>query len=506
MMTRFDSRNIEIERDKKTAAALAEAKQALISYAVIKSESTKRPGDFPCPDIDYDGIAEISCGNTVGSTNQKKRLGWLPWKTLGIGDIRDGNGDRLWYAVSNNFKNNTKKLPLNSDTLGTIHLKNNFGKTINVGGTESGIAALVISPGVPIIRQDNKIQQRNQTTFRSAHIENIATEHLEIAFDEDNANFLDGDNDINLGNGFIAGVIKNSKGEVILNDLIIPIIPSDFMPSVEKVVLNQLKLDLIGMGGMPTAVPFLNPSLIEFFAPKSNNIGLLPVHPYYWELSGKYKCNGCNKDVIIQDLKSGFIEPGYCFSESGFVKCYSSKKLRIDNRDILIKKTIEVEGELDEKNKLNLVQMKGKLNISLFNSSDGSLLGSGDVVPDGNALKISIQPIATKLFSSWLVENNWHHFVRYFVSKSYLSSDGNTLCNQDCFFIREKTGLTKKATSLLMMAGKKLNVDGYNQQRPSGDCRDYFDTVNNKTDGLLFDGFQQIQKIEFNDQLLVVLP
>jgi hypothetical protein len=31
---------------------------------------------------------------------QAERLGRLPWKTLGLPDLRDGDGERLWYAVS----------------------------------------------------------------------------------------------------------------------------------------------------------------------------------------------------------------------------------------------------------------------------------------------------------------------------------------------------------------------------------------------------------------------
>ena len=78
-----------IERDRITAAALAEAKAELIGYAVgirLDTGVNPRVGDLPCPDIANDGTAGGSCSNAGGMT-----LGRLPWKTLGLPDLRDGS-------------------------------------------------------------------------------------------------------------------------------------------------------------------------------------------------------------------------------------------------------------------------------------------------------------------------------------------------------------------------------------------------------------------------------
>ncbi len=40
----------------------------------------------------------------TGETGQWQRLGRLPWKTLGLPDLRDAFGERLWYAVSSKHK------------------------------------------------------------------------------------------------------------------------------------------------------------------------------------------------------------------------------------------------------------------------------------------------------------------------------------------------------------------------------------------------------------------
>ena len=129
----------QTERDKVTAAALAQAKAALIGYAAsvnlfgcTSPSDCPRPGEIPCPDTNDDGQAEPSCGNADGTTGQITRLGRLPWKTLGLPDLRDGYGERLWYAVSNNFKKHSRAFPLNSDTLGTISVRDQTAQRLPI--------------------------------------------------------------------------------------------------------------------------------------------------------------------------------------------------------------------------------------------------------------------------------------------------------------------------------------------------------------------------------------
>lgn len=212
---------VKIERDKKTAAALAEAKAALLGYAASRNLNTiacasasncPRPGDLPCPDTNNDGVAESSCGNAAGTTEQESRLGRLPWKTLGLSDLRDGDGESLWYAVSNPYKYNYRYRPLNSDTLGTITLRDSSGMVIHDATAESGLVAIVIAPGSPLIRQDDVKQTRENTDV------NDAINYLDIAFGEDNQDFIDKE-----VNGFVAGPVKNVDGSVVVNDRLLVI-------------------------------------------------------------------------------------------------------------------------------------------------------------------------------------------------------------------------------------------------------------------------------------------
>src|SRR5438105_759389 len=99
--TRFTAR----ERESASERALAQAREALLAYAAERPITTEvGPGYLPCPDTDDDGWAEATCGSLSGHLGQADRLGRLPWKTLGLPDLRDGHGERLWYAVSTKHK------------------------------------------------------------------------------------------------------------------------------------------------------------------------------------------------------------------------------------------------------------------------------------------------------------------------------------------------------------------------------------------------------------------
>ena len=96
----------EIEREKTTSASLAKAKAGLIGYSV----SYRRPGSMPCPDTNNDGVTDPN-----GNIDCYSNIGRLPWRTLGLEDLRDGNGDRLWYSISSNFRNVPSTIIINSE-------------------------------------------------------------------------------------------------------------------------------------------------------------------------------------------------------------------------------------------------------------------------------------------------------------------------------------------------------------------------------------------------------
>lgn len=228
-------------RDQITSDALAQAKAALIGYAVSVSDTADRPGDLPCPDRDNDGLAgttmplDSSCGNAAGG-NQAKRLGRLPWKNLGLSDLRDASGERLWYAVSNNFKNLYRTAKLNSDTNGTITIRDSRGNIVFDGGAGTGVVAVIIAPGEPITRQDGLVQNRSSANVNDPRhfLDNIAA--------EDNADF---DEITTPTNGFFAGPAYDANNAVIANDRILVITQAEIMSAIEKRVANEVRHALL---------------------------------------------------------------------------------------------------------------------------------------------------------------------------------------------------------------------------------------------------------------------
>lgn len=123
---------LRMERDKVTAEALAQAKEALVGYATNAST----PGQLPCPEntlsigTPNEGQAQGACSNITPV------IGRLPWRTLGLGPLRDGNGDLLWYVISPGFRSS----PINSDTPAQL----------TVDGVANSAVAIIFSAGSAI--------------------------------------------------------------------------------------------------------------------------------------------------------------------------------------------------------------------------------------------------------------------------------------------------------------------------------------------------------------------
>lgn len=228
LFSSLDGSDVKLERDRKTVAALSEAKAALIGFAVKSGTAVgaARPGDLPCPDIiGNDGQSDPCAANAIGR---------LPWRTLGISELRDGDNEQLWYAVSNNFKNNPRIFPLNSDTIGTITIRDTAGNLINDGAANNGVAAVVISPGAVITRQDGVNQVRDNANL------NTPMHYLDIALGEDNQNYVNGN-----ANGLIEGPIKDVNGSVVLNDKLLSITQAEILVPVEKRVVAAVSNALL---------------------------------------------------------------------------------------------------------------------------------------------------------------------------------------------------------------------------------------------------------------------
>jgi hypothetical protein len=250
----------QIDRERITAAALAEAKAALIGYAAgVALTGPERPGDMPCPDRDNDGDADPPCASEATS------LGRLPWRTLGLPDLRDGSGERLWYAVSAAFRNNPRSncaapaaaTCLNSDSRGTLTVRLRDDTVLADGANPdpfvpSGAIAVIIAPGALLTRQGAAQPQvracdvgkecnssgrclltppTDTPTCNPVNYLDVAT----AGSAEDNADFIEAS-----ANGFIMGPVRVGADEIV-NDRIAMVTYRDLMPLLERRVVREVR-------------------------------------------------------------------------------------------------------------------------------------------------------------------------------------------------------------------------------------------------------------------------
>jgi hypothetical protein len=256
---------IAIERDTQTAAALAQAKDALIGFAAgLQYSGTERPGNLPCPDISGFG----SQGNFCNSDGV--RIGRLPWKSLGLPELRDGHGEPLWYAVSDNFKKSTATGILNIDTPGNL--------TVTGSTPATNVIAIVFAPGPVVGGQDRNSTATSFCETTKTSIKN----HLCPT------NYLEGGNEI-AGTTFVTGPTT-----AIFNDKLLLITSDNLFSAVEMRVAREARTVL---------QTFYNNNL---FFPFANSYGDGSYQCTNNQLSGRiprYLTPNCKLDPLDADWK-----------------------------------------------------------------------------------------------------------------------------------------------------------------------------------------------------------
>jgi hypothetical protein len=149
-----------LAREAATERALAEAKAALIAYAVTSYEQTAvsaqyRFGVLPCPDRAAGGVVPEGEQDGPCGAKHTNAVGRLPWRTLGIAPVRDGANQCLWYVVSGGHKQNPAPDMRNTDTRGLVEARAPDG-VVPLTGTPPGerAVAVVIAPGRALEGQD----------------------------------------------------------------------------------------------------------------------------------------------------------------------------------------------------------------------------------------------------------------------------------------------------------------------------------------------------------------
>lgn len=182
LVNSFSPETIEARRVQQTHAALAQARDALIGYALKyrdEEASQGRPdrmyGYLPLPDLGSTRNINVSCTGEGCDANTFTGLsfdtngigptvvGRFPWRTLGTEPLRDGHGECLWLIVSS-LHNRIQRSspapilpPMNWDTLGQLDVVVANGTPALVSALASAHdrpVAIIFSPGPPLPGQD----------------------------------------------------------------------------------------------------------------------------------------------------------------------------------------------------------------------------------------------------------------------------------------------------------------------------------------------------------------
>ena len=486
-VTSLSSAAISNQRNLSTAEALAQAKEALIGRAL---NDDNLPGSLPCPDTDNNGSAELLSGNACPSY-----IGRLPWRTLRLPDLRDGSGERLWYALSPNFRDDDSVRPLNSDTLGMLSLDDPSGNSI-----ASNIIAVILAPGATLGGQVRGNANANTVT-----------------------NYLEGDN-ANGDPTYITGLVTDT-----FNDHLITISGGDLWPSVEKVVgkrfreLPLLNTYYTAWGAFPFAAPFVDPSLPftdaskPFIGAANTDSGLLPMGAVWTGVPGYVLAGG--SAVVACTLN-----PGYNGLADALAYC--------DIGGITGTPTISISGtlkglrlwrlhDLSDVNQVR-VGVSGvdfsasavagmNATISPVLNVDGSvaLTFTGTLVPGVERISLrdvvvdpSVDPVDPAY--AWFTRNQWNRVMYYAISPGYAPAGGNACTplpgTLSCLTVNGSGGGNDKRAVIIMTSGALASQAAH----PTGNLTDYLELENVTPADFIYEN--KSRSGTFNDQVIIVAP
>lgn len=208
--------NRAINADARTRSALEQSRDALTSYAIAHPT---HPGSLPCPDTNDDGLAD-------GTSTCASYIGRLPWRTLGVGEVRDESGERLWYALSPNFRDDVS-VQINSDTRGDRTVLS--GSAATVVTTEA--VAVVFGPGTAVPGQ-----------FRDPTVAYCAATGANLRRNLCASNYLERDGAATpaWNNASATGPYMRGGPLPTFNDKLLVVRTTDFIPLVERRAASDL--------------------------------------------------------------------------------------------------------------------------------------------------------------------------------------------------------------------------------------------------------------------------
>ena len=542
------SAGVSNEREQRSMNALRQAKAALIAYAAseqwqlykslpsVPPVAYFQPGALPCPDQDNDGDADCF-GSLTASM-----IGRLPFKTLGIDDLRDASGERLWYALSHDFRKlqcpGTGCTTINSDTQGQL--------TVIGTAPATQVVAIVFAPGEAIQGQNRDPANANNPL-----------------------SYLEGPPDLSnpVNYVFTTKALPPEKALPFetFNDRVLVITQAELMAAVEPVVAARMGRDIKpyiqnhltnwgiypyaalfdtggpGPGREPQAVPnpLLDRTQSEYQGASGLTSGLLP-------LTTDSSFAGWDTSTISVTQILPQPPAGTGSSTVTSVDCSGSTGSQIlcridysggsgDRPDIQLQATLR---NVARSFLRPAVQGDRSITDRDGNPADWSTQGSPALTPtvsntlqvSGNATVIFVgrlwnaattnnrvfitvsvpyNPITSSVdaTSGWFIANQWYRQTYYTVSPGHVLG-GSPACplpptppTSSCLTVNNLPAPSNNNQVILVFAGRALN----GSTRPSGTLGNYLEGQNSPPADLIFE-HRAGTPTAINDRVVVVAP
>ena len=514
-----------VAKSTRNRASMQEAKTALIAWAAAEAAQPTtgqgfQPGALPCPDVNNDGISDYSGQNCTGL------LGRLPYKTLGVADLRDASGELLWYAVSSNFIRSTNNV-INSDKQGVL----------NITGLApaSSVIAVVLAPGMPV-QVSSVMQNRGAAGVNTA------------------SNYLENTNGVANSTNFVTATENLTDPVNSFNDQLLAIAHQDLFAIVEPVVAARIQRDIVrqfiydpsatgtsnnwtdgggpdrsryfdAWGGFPFAASFVDqtsgsPSVCPsiYRSAVGTYEGLLPVVSclnYTWSSGSVVQTGGsgtvwwgssCAPANSNQDLQCDI------WYQSGAPRIRISGSVNNVGRSFVQLPQI---SDVDcSRCTGNSRSVSGSLNsagagIVTFNATLSSAGGWTNFTLTINSLNTS--PLLSTTGSDvagWFNNNQWYKQSYYAVSPGYApggAGNCNPSTNPQCLSVANLpapyANPVTNAQAIVVFAGRSLS----GATRPNATLSDYLEGNNASTGDYSFEHAKSRSAI-INDKVIVVAP
>jgi hypothetical protein len=453
-----------VARAAVTESALAQAKTALIGRA---ARDENRPGSLPCPDVDGDGSAE-----TLAGEHCPAYVGFLPWRTLGLTDLRDGSGARLWYVQSRTFRDDDSAEPINNDRRGDIVLQSATGATL-----VSDLVAMVIAPE-RVVAPGGVAQSRPST---------------------DPAQYLEFQGFAPAGPTFAYRQLAES------NDAIATLSHRDLFSVVDQTVFERIERTFVPKmqalaatwGRYPFAAPF-NPANVGLVSGQTGVYEGSPpfarasVSTAFWlspsasQTGGPGTVSGTPSCLVGPNVPAGLPDDKY-------VKCDINHTGQVDFRiDVIARRAgrsfHDVTWSVLSGPALAAASWNGyNWGNPTASSAYVRFAGTTAAATGTTSVRLRLElanwahPAGTPEDTDWILRNGWHRQLYYAVAPAY-AFDGSGSCMWgSCLTIRGAPTLSNKQ-AVVVLAGRQLNGT-----TRSTALADYFENDNqNPFDGYLF--------------------